>query len=291
MTGLTTHIEISGDGFMTESATGGAAVHIPKTTWTTPRELRRLEISATLCLVFIWALLVCTFAGWLHPAVLLIAPLLYIRFELNAHELIHACRASDLNPIVRYIPAGQSIYHMGYEGYRRNHLDHHRFVGTKDDPERYLVEGPGWLAAIKSVGCIDVAALRYWRLYHKSFTWRDYLEALFHAAVFVGLLMWNWRVFLIYFVSLRVLVGLADFFFHRSLHTEGDLIARWFRRIDKAYPWLFGCWLGRNMTSILVWHDEHHRYPRVSARYLPEVQSLAGQTDRAPEVAPESATA
>ncbi|REJ94497.1 MAG: fatty acid desaturase [Planctomycetota bacterium] len=276
---------------MTESVTDAATAQIPSSTWTTPAELRRLEISATLCLVLIWVLIICAFQGWLHPAVLLIAPLLYIRFELNAHELIHACRATDLNPIVRYMPAGQSIYHMGYEGYRRNHLDHHRFVGTKDDPERYLVDGPAWLAAIKSVGCIDVAAVRYVRLYHKSFTWRDYLEALFHVAAFVGLLLWNWRVFLVYFVSLRVMVGLADFFFHRSLHAEGDPIARWFRRIDKAYPWLFGCWLGRHMTSILVWHDAHHAYPRVSARNLPEVEQLAGQAEGATHTEPATATA
>lgn len=238
---------------------------------TTDREAGRFVFWTTFFLVSIWALLLGAMSGWIHPAFLLLCPWLYVRFELYAHELLHCRSGKQLNPILRLMMVAQSVVHMDYDGYRLYHLDHHRFLGTRDDPEHYLVSSSTWGALIKSLFCIEVGTLRHLRLHRRSFKWTSWLELGLQAGVFAGLLVWNWQVFLIYFAVMRVGIGVADFYFHHCLHNDDHPAARWFRRTNERYPWLFGTILGYDTISILIWHDEHHDSPRVAARCLHEL--------------------
>ena len=200
---------------------------------TTDREAGRFVFWTTFFLVSIWALLLGAMSGWIHPAFLLLCPWLYVRFELYAHELLHCRSGKQLNPILRLMMVAQSVVHMDYDGYRLYHLDHHRFLGTRDDPEHYLVSSSTWGALIKSLFCIEVGTLRHLRLHRRSFKWTSWLELGLQAGVFPGLLVWNWQVFLIYFAVMRGGIGVE--------------------------------------ISILIWHDAHHDSRRVAGRCLHEL--------------------
>ena len=248
--------------------------------YTTGREAVSFELRATLFLTAIWVLLLCAMAGWVHPLVLLLCPWLYIRFELYSHELLHCRSGRQLNPMLRWMSVGQSICHMDYDGYRLYHLDHHRHLNTKDDPEYYLESASPWMALLKAMACVEMGAIRYVRLYRREFGWREWTGIALRAALFIGLWIWNWQVFAIYWVTLRLGIGVADFYFHHVLHNDNHRVARAFKALDRRCPWLTGGLLGHDSISILIWHDEHHAYPRVSSRYLSTLaQSQSGPAE------------
>ena len=241
--------------------------------YTTGREAVSFELRATLFLAAIWVLLLCAMAGWVHPLVLVLCPWLYVRFELYSHELLHCRSGKQLNPMLRWMSVCQSVCHMDYDGYRLYHLDHHRHLKTTEDPEYYLESSRPWVALLKAMACIEMGAIRYLRLYCREFTWREWTGIALRAALFVAMGWWNWRVFAIYFVTMRVGIGVADFYFHHVLHNDNHRVGRAFRGLHARCPWLTGGVLGSDSIAILIWHDEHHAYPRVSARYL---STLAG---------------
>lgn len=253
--------------------------------YTTGREAVSFELRATLFLASIWVLLICAMSGWVHPLVLVLCPWLYVRFELYSHELLHCRSGKQLNPLVRWMSVGQSLYHMDYDGYRLYHLDHHRFLATKADPEYYLVSAAPWVALLKAMVCIEMGAVRYLRLYWRAFTWREWTGLGARAVLFMGLWVWNWQVFAIYFVTLRVGIGVADFYFHHVLHNDDHRVARVFRGLNRRCPWLTGGMLGHDSISILIWHEEHHAYPRVSARYLSTLAEQQAARSRPCEMA------
>lgn len=252
---------------------------------TSDREAASFIFWTTFFLASIWVLLIGAMAGWIHPAFLVLCPWLYIRFELYAHELLHCRSGKQLNLILRRMMVAQAPVHMDYDAYRLYHLDHHRYLGTRDDPEHYLVSSSTWGALFKALFCIEVGTFRHLRLHRQSFTWKSWLTMAMQFGVFVALLVWNWQIFLIYFAVMRIGIGVADFYFHHCLHNADHGAAQWFRRANQRYPWLFGTILGYDTIAILLWHDEHHDSPRVAARCLSDLAPQAATAAPAPHFA------
>lgn len=244
----------------------GAAL---KERYTGAAEALRFEVDATVCLALIWALLLGALGDWIPAWLLVLTPLLYARFELAGHELLHCRTGRQVNWLLRHMPVAQSVYSLNYDGYRAHHLAHHRHLGTEHDPENYLIRTGAWRSLFKAMFAIEVVDWQWIRT-HKLGV-RFWIDFVLRAALFAALLAWNWPVFLLYLVCLRVGVGFAEFFFHYCLHTENNPVFRVFRFVADRCPWLFVLLLGRNKLPILLCHNEHHTAPMVAARHLPEM--------------------
>lgn len=224
------------------------------------------EVEATSCLMGIWVVLLVAMLGWLPVWVLVATPLLFIRFELASHELMHSRVGRKVGPIIRQMMVAQSVVSLGYDAYRERHLSHHRFMGTAEDPESYLIQGSSWRSLFKAMFAVEVVLYQWARVHRLDL--RFWAGALVRAGVFALLLVWNPEVFLVYLLFFRVIMGLAEFFFHHCLHGENHVLLRGLKWLAAWFPWLVKLLVGSGKVAILLHHDDHHAHPWVSARHL-----------------------
>jgi len=243
--------------------------------YTTVEVARRYEREGVVCLVILHALLAATILRYLPPYVLLVVPVLYARVILGGHEVLHSKVGLDVNPLTRLMPFYQTPIVLGYEQIRDIHLRHHRFFGTKDDPEDYLVTAPSHLRAL---GLAFISPERHYLRYvqARGMTKRLAVETLIRAALFVGMLCANPAVFLIHVAIMRVTMGGSEFFFHNVIHmADLEKRDRWFyERVPKVWWRMLRGLFGTEKVDILLVHDTHHAHQLISAAKLEDARQL-----------------
>lgn len=115
-------------------------------------------------------------------------------FGIITHDCAHGAffRTPALNRFVGKWVSG-AIAHVPLDLYRRYHLDHHKYAGTPDDPDKWMVKAyPVTRASLKRKLIRDVTGqtgLRDLVDEIKRFKWADTgPSVLFHALLFVALL-------------------------------------------------------------------------------------------------------
>ena len=242
---------------------------LPPRTWLRDERDARHYTRLTLSLVSVlYAALAIALAGWMPATWLwLIVPLVYLRLALALHELLHVCPAESVPAFHRLTLLFESPLALGYREHRAIHFAHHRFTATDHDPEQYQIVGGPVRAFLMALISPEHALVRWIRTYGFSSTLIR--EAAIRAVLFVAVAAIAPRVFLVYWLALRVSVGIASFVFHHVLHNhQGELGT--FRL--PGSPWflrLLAAAFGREALTILTEHERHHLWPRVRARDLP----------------------
>ena len=115
-------------------------------------------------------------------------------FGIITHDCAHGAffRTPKLNVFVGKWVSG-AIAHVPLDLYRRYHLDHHKFAGTPDDPDKWMVKSyPVTRASLKRKLIRDVTGQTGFRDLVgevKRFKWAETgPSVLFHALLFVALL-------------------------------------------------------------------------------------------------------
>ena len=230
---------------------------------------KRNERECVVCVITLYAVLTATTLGVLPAYVLIVAPVLYARYLLGGHEVLHSPWGPNVHVIMRLMPFCQSLFTLGYLEYRNIHLRHHRYLGTKDDPEDYLVSASGTLHALARAFIAPERTYIRW-LQQKGMSQRLAYETLIRTTIFVGFLWANPSVFLVFFGIMRLSILSSEFFFHHVLHMN-DLVKRqhWVYESVPDFWWpLLRILIGSAKVAVLLEHDVHHRYQRITSGQL-----------------------
>jgi fatty acid desaturase len=227
-----------------------------------------------------------------HPVVTALAVLLVARQQhalaILIHEGVHyrLFRSKPLNDFVARFLLSAPLF-LSYEGYRRTHLDHHRYTMTARDPDLRFVSGLpiskrrfslSLLAAVVGIG-YSFVVLHYYR--QAVAAARSMPEALLgavpgiglNAAVLAGL--WASGYGMLYVVCwLAPMLCVLPLLLHlRGILEHGG---------QKADPNPMNCtWTVINGAQTFFiaphhinYHVEHHGYPAVPHFHLPRLHLL-----------------
>jgi len=205
------------------------------------------------------------------PAWLLvpIVPLVYLRLALALHELMHACPASGVPFFQRLAMVLETPLCLGYREHRAMHFLHHRFTATTRDPEFYQIRGGPVLAFCFAMIAPERSCTAWVR--RRGVSTSLALEASIRLAAFVAVLVINPGVFLVYWVSLRLSVGITSFVFHHVLHNRHGQLGTFALPAAPVLVRAAGTIFGGEPMLILTEHERHHLWPRVRARDLPRL--------------------
>ena len=230
----------------------------------------RYKRAGALYLVGIYLVLGLTLAGLLPiwPLFLLIPPL-YVRAALTAHELMHICKASQVPLLHRLMMILEAPVCLGYREHRDIHLRHHQAAATERDPEFFQIRGGHLRALWGAMLSPEWSVVKYLR--ERGPSWRLALEASVRLAVFALAAWWNPWVFLAYWVTIRLSVGLSAYVFHHALHYRGGRYGTYRLQPPALLDRVGRLLLGTEATLILYEHPAHHRWQQVKAMRLPEL--------------------
>ncbi len=183
---------------------------------------------------------------WIYLHILIQA-YLFTGLFITAHDAMHGniTQSRRINTTIGYL-ASFLFAGMSYRKLLKNHMKHHRFVATKEDPD-YIEGSQGFF--------------RWWGLFMYRYT--TILQLLIMAVVF-NLLIWipginETRALL--FWALPAMLGTLQLFFagvywpHRLPHTPGMGIHK-ARTQKKNHFWaMLSCYF-------FGYHREHHESPR-----------------------------
>lgn len=211
-----------------------------------------------------------------HPAVVVGVAVLAGAFPLHdvlvhGHEAIHGLASRDRRANAAVLWFTHALVGISGRAHRAFHLDHHRFLGTSDDPERRVHGGGGPVLGplrvlVRSHAEVHGAA---WRGTHTRVTRAEIVQdllgaAALHAVLIAGFGPWGWATGLV----LPALTGLPVIAALRALTEHlaprpGDLVGT---RASAARA------LGRWAWSNVDHHVEHHLCPQVPWHRLPELR-------------------
>ncbi|PAW91057.1 MAG: hypothetical protein B9S33_01040 [Pedosphaera sp. Tous-C6FEB] len=240
----------------------------PKEFFSSEREARSYQWVSLGLLLAIYVLLAGWLAGRLPVWVLVTAvPILYVRCALVVHELMHVRGAAEVFWIQRLMMILDSPMCLGYREYRDIHLRHHRHAGTEVDPEFFQIRGGHLRAFLNALLATEIAFVHLVR--ERGMAGELAWLATVRALVFFGLLFAFPAAFLVYLVTIRLVIGVSNFLFHHATHARagsyGNFPLRPPRWVDKAFCLL----AGTALRHILFEHDSHHAWQQVKAERLP----------------------
>lgn len=196
-----------------------------------------------------------------------VVPLVYIRLALGLHELMHVCPADAVSRFHRVTMIFESPLCLGYREHRAIHFAHHRFASTDRDPELYQIVGGPWRAFVNAMVVPERSLARWVGRHGVSRTLAQ--EAGIRLAGFIAVLAINPRVFLVYWLTLRISVGCASFVFHHVLHSLEGRLGTFPLPASPRVMRVAGAVVGREPLLILTEHARHHQWPRLRPSSLP----------------------
>ncbi len=221
--------------------------------------------------IYAYLLYAALVAAMLHAiplwALALAVPLFYLRMALALHELLHVCPAAQVPRFHQLTMIFESPMCLGYREHRAIHFAHHRFASTDRDPEQYQIVG-GPLRALANAMISPERGFVHWVRAH-GMSRALAIDAGLRCAAFVLLAVVRPRVFLVYWVALRVSVGVASFVFHHVLHNFEGRLGTFPLPVSAGVLTCARALFGREPMLILTEHERHHSWPRVRARDLP----------------------
>jgi fatty acid desaturase len=236
-------------------------------------DARRYVREGFLYVALIQAQLAAVLLGWLPPWSLpALAPVWMARLMIGRHELIHLRKEGEVDAFTRLWPVLAMVTPLscGYREYRRLHQRHHQHLLTDGDPDVYQIRGSllsGWFHCFTSPeqtlvrwiaeAGVDGALVR-----------GVVARALFFA---VGAALCG-RLFLWYWVPLRLTYGTALFLFSYVLHRRGPRYGVFRIELGPVGVRLFVLLFGRVGWLAVCNHDVHHHNGNLSPLHLLEAR-------------------
>lgn len=252
-----------------EMATGRAMAFTPSSSLCRDQsDARRYRLATRLYAYSLYIALGAAFLRLIPSwALAVVVPFIYLRMALALHELLHVCTPDEVPRFHQLTMIFESPMCLGYREHRAIHFAHHRFASTERDPERYQIVG-GPLRAFANAVISPERGFIHWVRAH-GLSRSLAIDAAIRAAAFVALAWINPRVFVVYWLSLRLSVGFASFVFHHVLHNLDGRLGTFPLPVSQSIVAAARLLFGREPMLILTEHERHHVWPRVRARDLP----------------------
>ncbi|NEQ96885.1 MAG: fatty acid desaturase [Cyanothece sp. SIO2G6] len=200
----------------------------------------------------------------------IIVVLTFPRWTINLHELMHVYAADQINPFICAMgisPTPLSLLTLSYRELRSLHLSHHRAPATPDDPDAFHIRGPSWQVFCMAFVVPEWQTIRWFKTH--GFSWKLGCDLIVKATVLVGLAWMGGSVFWAFWLSLRLVYGVADFTFFRIVHCQDGEYGTFSLDIPSWLQQVIRLVLGELVLSATIHHDIHHRNPWIAAHHLP----------------------
>ena len=243
---------------------------VPKSYWATDKEAilytRRCLMGASL-LVGAYLLSV---IGVLPQFVLFfLSALVLPRWMINLHELLHLYNEQQVNPFIRLMsvsPVPLSPLSLSYSQIKTFHAGHHAAPATEADPDAYHIRG-SWISSFLNAFIAPEQSSIRWLIQH-GLSRQLVIDMLVKLCIFLGLAWFGGRTFLWLWLSLRLIYGLGDFAFFRSVHYLQGAYGTFAWSLPSAVVLLGEYLFGKTVVQATIHHDIHHQNPRIAAHAL-----------------------
>jgi fatty acid desaturase len=245
-------------------------------------------------LLFDWAVIVATFAGfayldslWLIPVAALIIGARQHGLGLLGHDATHrlAFKNRRLNDIVGELFTMWPILVLIDDGYRPWHFDHHRTLGTEDDPELHYrsfrpYTGPVTLGKAIGMFLFDMTGLGIFgllrfqkeilpyqqprRILGPLVMWSVFFGVTYYFGALWIFFLWTWSLITGFWAVFRVRTWTE----HLNVPSKGKETSHRFR----------AGWIARFLfvPHNTYCHYEHHKWPQIPYYNLPRMRELDG---------------
>ncbi len=217
----------------------------------------------------IYAALGAAIVGLLPVVVMIpIVAFAYVRGALLTHELMHVRRPERVTWILRMMMLFDTPLGLGYREHQNIHLRHHQRAATATmaDPEFFQIEGGSLRALLAAMAGSEIAAMQWVASRGISPSLRR--EATVRALCMLGLVAIAPKIFLIYWVTMRLTIGLSNFMFHHLLHYRRGEYGTFPLRLPRPVDAMLRVVLGSSLSAVLCEHDAHHVWSQVKAERL-----------------------
>jgi fatty acid desaturase len=231
------------------------------------REYQYKVIAFTMCLYLVFI----AFAlGYIPFWIMLpVSSILVTRWLIAFHELLHLKKAEDLDWLTRLVPIPFSLVNLGYREYRQIHMGHHRYTAQREDPDAFHIRGGHLKALLGAITQQEQASYRFIKQYGLS---RELAVMLFlRAALFLALLLVFGKVFVVWFLVLRITYIINDYIFFHFVHYRAGQAGTFSIPLTRWLIYAFIVIYGIDVVYATMHHDIHHRNARIAAKFLPHM--------------------
>jgi len=202
-------------------------------------------------------------------ALAVVVPLVYVRLALALHEMMHTHPPARLGAFFRLAVLLETPWTLGYREHRVLHLRHHRFSAGPGDPELELISAcprrAFWLAML-----VPERSVLSW-VREKGLRAALGPGHTLRAVLFLSIAWMAPAAFAVYWVMLRLSIGVSGFCFHHLLHARPGRLGT-FALPGGARALRWGRWFfGRRPMLILQRHRSHHLWPQLPVDALPDL--------------------
>ena len=238
--------------------------------YSTPVDALHLSWQILLCNGLMYLLLGTATLDWLPIWSLLIGiPVLLVRWILLVHDLFHLRRETEVGWVIRLLPILATPLALGYKEYQEIHTGHHRFMATPSDPEYYQICGNPFWGFWNALTSPEQAFFRW--VTAQGLSQKLLSESAIRLCLFGVIVGLSGKVFLWYWIPLRLAYGVGYFVFFYCLHRRGEEYGVYSLKLPEWLQFMLMLVLGRKALMEICYHDVHHAYPRVAPQYLPIV--------------------
>lgn len=199
---------------------------------------------------------------------LLTLPVLVVRWMLSVHELFHLRNPQEVDPLTRLLPLAFTPLMLGYSEYRSMHFGHHRHHGTVEDPEHFHIRGSKFAGFLNALSAPEQSYFR-WIAKH-GMSPELALGSVVRLLLFACLIILGGKLFLWYWIPLRIAYAISYFSFFYCLHRRGPehgvyplTLPVWVQRI-------FALLYSQDALHATCYHHVHHDHAVIAARHLAE---------------------
>jgi len=192
----------------------------------------------------------------------------YVRGALLTHELMHVRRPERVTWILRMMMLFDTPLGLGYREHQNIHLRHHQRTATATaaDPEFFQIEGGSLRAFLAAIAGSEIAAMQWVAARGISPSLRR--EATVRALCMLGLVAIAPAIFFVYWVTIRLTIGVSNFMFHHVLHYRRGEYGTFPLRLPRPLDAMLRVVLGPSLRAVLCEHDAHHAWSQVKAERL-----------------------
>ncbi len=220
--------------------------------------------------VALYLLLALTISEWISPLWLVVAvPLVYTRTSLGLHELLHLRSAASLSFYFRLCMILDTPWGLGYREHRHIHLRHHRWNAGASDPELFQIDADPWRAMARAMVTPEYQLWQWIRQRGVASTLTR--DAGVRLSVFLAVASTHPAVFLVYWLTLRVCIGVSGFVFHHVLHRRSGQLGTFALEVSPFIQRLAAALFGSEPILILMRHRAHHLWPQLRVTELPDL--------------------
>lgn len=205
---------------------------------------------------------------WFMAVLLIIA---YPRYIIMLHELFHIRKAEAFGFFYRILPVPVTPFTVGYREYVLIHNAHHKGPASEHDLDAFQIRGNRLKSFLGALFSPEIHFFRW--IINEEINKEFIIETFVRITMFIGLAILTGVHFLWFWISLKIIYGLASFIFFNLVHYRGGRYGTFETELPIPLMKLAELIWGRVLVHAVMYHNIHHDNVRISAQHLQQARS------------------